>query len=92
MGFRANIDPHVRSILLEIPTAHRDEVSDALCTYHGFEEWRLLQNPVIDDTPANRLDFITDILVQRFFEILIERVLEYRIENLPGEIIGGWDS
>lgn len=58
MGLVDNMAPHIKNALLEIPIAHRGEVSDALVEQYSFEEWRLEQDPVVDDTPANRGDYI----------------------------------
>lgn len=58
MGLADNMAPHIKNALLEIPVAHRAEVSDALVEQFSFEEWRLDKDPVVDDTPANRADYI----------------------------------
>jgi hypothetical protein len=59
MGLAADMQPHIRNALLEVPPAFRDEVSDALSNYYDFEGWRLNQDPAVDDTPANRADYVS---------------------------------
>jgi hypothetical protein len=56
--FINNVEPFMRDSLLQIPDAFRSEASDALCDEFGFEFWRVEQDPVIEDTPANRLNFL----------------------------------
>lgn len=59
MGLAANMAPYIKDALAEIPVNFRDEVSDVLCAEYSFEEWRLAQEPVVDDTAANRANFIS---------------------------------
>jgi len=73
MGLPANMAPHIRDALLEIPTTARSEVSDALVEKFEFEEWRLSQDPVVDDTPANRANYIS---------LMLAHFLVYRIKDI----------
>lgn len=59
MALANDMAPHIKDALLEVPLAYRAEVSDALCAHWAFEEWRLTQDPVVDDTSANRADYIS---------------------------------
>lgn len=77
MGIIADVKPHMRGALLEIPPAFVDEVSGVLADALGFEDWRLDQDPVVADTPANRADYFSQRLAQDFV---------YRIRNLVKEM------
>lgn len=74
MGLIENMTPFIKDALLQIPAEYRDEVSNALVAYYDFENWRLVQNPVVADTPANRSNFIADLetrsLVSRIRQIV----------------------
>jgi hypothetical protein len=67
MGLKDKFTPHMKNALLEVPVAHRQEVSDALADEFDFELWRVEQDPVVEDTPANRANFIADVQASRLF-------------------------
>jgi hypothetical protein len=78
MGFIANIQPYVVSVLQTVPAAYQTEVSDAMCDRFGFEDWRLAQDPVVDDTPANRLDFVGQMLASEWAVFIINTTTDAR--------------
>lgn len=80
MGFHDRILPHIVDILLEVPAAFRSEVSDALCESHDFETWRLMQDPVVEDTPAERLAYVSDMLADRMAGYIVQETIEARQE------------
>ena len=57
MGLADRMKPHIKDALAEIPVAHRAEASDAMADVLEFEEWRTEQEPVVEDTPANRAEY-----------------------------------
>lgn len=57
MAFRQNIEPHIVSIFQEIPAPLQDEVRDAVAYHFEWELWRTSQDPIVEDTPANRAQF-----------------------------------
>jgi hypothetical protein len=79
MGFSANIKADATSVLQKVPAAYRDEVSNALCTVFQFENWRLSQDPVVEDTPANRLDFVSEHMANMWAAYIIEQTMAQRI-------------
>ena len=90
MGLAANMQPHIKDALLEIPVAYRDEVSDALSEEYDFEGWRLAQDPVVADTPANRADFISlrmaHALVSRIRGIVKNRRAAVAVASLDDDL------
>jgi hypothetical protein len=79
MGFSANIKADATSVLQKVPAAYRDEVSNALCTVFKFENWRLSQDPVVEDTPANRLDYVSEHIANMWAAYIIEQTMAQRI-------------
>jgi hypothetical protein len=86
MGYRDNIKVDITSMLQKMPAGIQDEVRDAMLAYYDWENWRLAQNPVVDDTPANQLDFVTTFLADDFTAFMIKRAADARIEAVPDDI------
>jgi hypothetical protein len=63
MGLADNMAPHIKAALLEIPQAYRQEVSDALCEKLRFNGW--VEDEGVEDTPANRADFLALMFARR---------------------------
>jgi len=78
MGLIDNMQPHIKDALLEIPVAHRQEVSDVLVLLFEFEEWRLSQDPVVDDTPANRANYVAFKMAQHLVTKILDAVRRSR--------------
>jgi len=87
MGLVENMQPHMKNALLEIPQAHRGEVSGVLTEEFDFEQWRNEQDPVVDDTPANRADFIA-LMMARYMFSHIRRLLTKSRASAATESVG----
>lgn len=80
MALVDDMTPHLKAALLEIPIAFRDEVSDVLVKDFDFELWRVAQEPVVDDTPGNRADYISLVFARRVVSIIKQHVRIARAE------------
>ncbi len=92
MGLIEKMRPHIKSALLEIPVAYRQEVSDAMVVEFDFEGWRVSQDPEIDDTPANRAEFIAEMMARRVFQGIKNVVYEAREKAATGTVHSDLDS
>lgn len=86
MGYREDIKPYITSMLQAMPSGIQDEVRDAMLVFYGWEEWRLAQNPVVEDFPAEQLDFVTTFLADDFVGFMIKKAADARVEAVPDDI------
>jgi hypothetical protein len=86
MAYREDIKVDITSMLTKMPSGIQDEVRDAMLIKYDWEVWRLAQNPIVDDTPANQLDFVTTFLADDFVAFMINAAADARIEAVPDDI------
>ena len=87
MAYVDTIKPFCESILLAIPAGIQSEARDALLDRFNWEEYRLAQDPVLEDTGANQLEFVKDILANHIFGFLVQNTTDVREETLPADIL-----
>lgn len=86
MGFIADIQPHITSIVTELPTvALQAEVADALAYHFDWEQWRTTQDPPVANTDNNRRTFARDRAAKWIRDEWAGWLRTYRSAKLPEE-------